>query len=292
MSRSDWELGTKVVAHRFGTSGVGTGNCAVAIDLMLTVRHTRRVVNAVVFDLDGVLVDSEEVWDESRRAVTEANGGTWRDEATFAMQGMSAPEWSAYMRENLVVDLPAARISELVVGEVLRRLDGGVPVLPGATEALDRIGAVFPLGLASSANREVIEAVLERAGWTGRFQVTVSSEEVARGKPSPDVYLAAVHRLGFSPESCVAIEDSANGVRSALAAGLSVVAVPKGEFAPPAALLSRCGAVVRGLPEVTVELLNEVERQSSAHREARIDEAEDESFPASDPHSDWAGPAT
>jgi HAD superfamily hydrolase (TIGR01509 family) len=289
------------VPPRLARSGVCAGVVAVSIAdkgaadaataRVQVLRHTRGVIDAVVFDLDGVLVDTADMWDGARRTVAGAHGGRWNDAATVAMQGMSAPEWSCYMREQLVVELPAGRISDLVVADVLRRVEVGLAFLPGAHEAVDRLGARFPLAIASSAKREVIEAVLERAGWTGRFRVAVSAEEVARGKPSPDVYLEAVRRLGYPPGSCVAIEDSAKGVRAALAAGLVVVAVPNRAFAQSGALLARSGAVLRDLSELTIELLTGVDLRSNARREARIDEEEVESFPASDPHSDWAGPA-
>ncbi|HLH29392.1 MAG TPA: HAD family phosphatase, partial [Acidimicrobiales bacterium] len=184
------------------------------------------MIRAVVFDLDGVLLDSEQLWDEARRAVAAAHGGRWRPQATADMQGMSSVEWSAYMRESLGLSLDAARINELVVGELLRRFESGLPLLPGAVEAVRRIGSRWPVGLASSANREVIDAVLERAGLDGEFAATVSSEEVPRGKPAPDVYVEAARRLGGRPRECVAVEDSENGIRSAAAAGLGVVAVP------------------------------------------------------------------
>ncbi|MGA8297336.1 MAG: HAD family phosphatase [Acidimicrobiales bacterium] len=250
------------------------------------------VIRAVVFDLDGVLLDSEKVWDEARRAVSADNGGSWHEGATTAMQGMSSREWSAYLRDALGVDLATDRIVNLVVDAVLSRYRRKLPIVPSADEVLDRIASRWPLALASSANREVIDSVLDLAGWKDRFQATVSSEEVPRGKPWPDVYLEAARRLAEAPGDCVAIEDSANGIRSALAAGLSVVAVPSRDFAPPDGLLRRVAAVIGSLRELTVEFVEAVSRQIDEHREERLDEAEVESFPASDPHADWAGPAS
>jgi beta-phosphoglucomutase-like phosphatase (HAD superfamily) len=157
-------------------------------------------------------------------------------------------------------------------------------------EAVSRLGKRWPLGLASSSNRVVIDEVLDVAGIRDLFAVTVSSEEVAHGKPAPDVYLEAARRLGRVPSRCVAIEDSANGIRSAVAAGMRVVAVPNREFRPAAEVLALADLVLESLGEVTVERLEGLDRQASL--DERLDEEEVESFPASDPHADWAGRPT
>jgi len=225
---------------------------------------TGPVISAVVFDLDGVLIESEQLWDEARRKVVAEHDGTWRDGATAAMQGMSSPEWSSYLGNELGVDLPPDRIVALVIEHLFARYDRGLPLVPGATEAVRRIGRRWPLALASSANRVVIDKVLTVAGLGDAFQVTVSSEEVSRGKPAPDVYLEAVRRLGHPPSDCAAVEDSANGIRSAVAAGLHVVAVPNHDFPPPESVLSTAEAVVPTVDQLTVELF---ERLGSNERE-------------------------
>lgn len=251
------------------------------------------VIGAVVFDLDGVLIDSEQEWEDARRAVVVRHGGAWRDGAAGAagaMRGMSSPEWAAYLRDDLGVDLEPGQIVELVVGEVLDRLREDPRVVPGADRVLEELGGRWPLALASSANRVVIDAVLERARWADRFAVTVSAEEVARGKPAPDVYLEAVRRLAEAPGRCAAIEDSTNGLRAALAAGLVVVAVPHADYPPPDELLERADLVLARLGELTAARLARTDVERAERRERRLDEEERESFPASDPHSDWAGP--
>jgi HAD superfamily hydrolase (TIGR01509 family) len=213
------------------------------------------VIGAVVFDLDGVLLDSEHVWDEARRALVARHGGRWPPEATADMQGMSSVEWSAYIHDRLGVDLDAGRISDLVVGHVLDRYEHDLPLLPGALDAVRRIGGRWPLAVASSANRVVIDKVLAVTGLVPLFPVVVSSEEVPRGKPAPDVYLEAARRLGQPAWACAAVEDSANGIRSAGAAGMQVVAVPNREFPPPAEVLARAVLVVAGVGELTTEAL-------------------------------------
>ena len=225
----------------------------------------------MVFDLDGVLVDSERLWDQARREVATGHGGHWRAGATAAMLGMSSVEWSRYMRDTLGVDLAPDRIVDLVVANLLGQYRRRLPLIPGAVAAVQRIGRRWPLALASSAGRPVIDSVLATAGLQHDFQVTVSAEEVPRGKPAPDVYLEAAFRLGQPPRACAAVEDSANGIRSAVAAGLRVVAVPNQDYPPPASVLAEAQVVIRSLAELTGELVEQLDEdgptqdQTAAH---------------------------
>jgi len=216
------------------------------------------MIRAVVFDLDGVLLDSERLWDQARREVAASHHGRWRDEATAAMQGMSSAEWSRYMRDALAVDLTPERISDLVVANLLERYRRGLPLIWGAVEAVRRLAARWPLALASSANRVVIDTVLAVAGLSEQFRASVSAEEVPRGKPKPDVYLEAARRLGQPPAACAAVEDSAAGIRSAIAAGMQVVAVPNRDYPPPGDILASAQLVIDSLPELTVDLLGQL----------------------------------
>jgi HAD superfamily hydrolase (TIGR01509 family) len=212
-------------------------------------------VSAIVLDLDGVVVDTEEVWDRERRAHVAANGGTWTDAATRAMQGMSSAEWSTYMRDELGTAGEPEEISAAVAALVVAEVERELPLLPGAIRAVNALAHAFPLALASSANREVIDAVLDGAGITERFGATVSSEEVPRGKPAPDVYLEAARRLGVDPARCAAVEDSSNGLRSAHAAGMIVIATPNHAFPPAPDALALARVVVDGIKDVTPELV-------------------------------------
>ena len=213
------------------------------------------VIRAVVFDLDGVLVESEELWDRARRRVVAEQGGTWREEATGAMQGMSSPEWAAYLHDTLGVGLATSDIVALVVRDLLDAYRHELPLLPGAVDAVRRIGARFPLGLATSANRSVIDAVLGLARLEDAFTATVSSEEVARGKPAPDVYLEAARRLDVARNDCAAIEDSTNGIRAAIAAGMRVIAVPNRTYPPSDDALDDAAVVLPGLDALTLDVV-------------------------------------
>jgi len=216
------------------------------------------VIEAVVFDLDGVLLDSEQVWDEVREQLTRERGGRWHENAQREMMGMSSLEWSRYMHDTLGLPEPPEEISAEVVRRLEERYRNQLPLLEGAREAVERLAARWPLGLASSATLPIIGLVLEVAGLDACFGATVSSEEVAHGKPAPDVYVEAARRLGVDPRRCVAIEDSTNGLRSAHAAGMAVVAVPNAAFAPDPAAVELAGAVVDTVGEVTPELVERV----------------------------------
>ena len=209
------------------------------------------VPEAVFFDQDGVLIDSEGAWDAARRTIVAENGGRWRSDATRVMMGMSAPEWSRYLRDELGVALPPEEISRRVVARLLAGYERELPLLPGAVEAVKRIAARWPVGLASSANREVIDAVLAASGLSGTFVATVSGEEVARGKPAPDIYLEAARRLEADPRRSAAVEDSTNGLRAAAAAGMLVVALPNREFPPARDALALAAVVLDSLDELS-----------------------------------------
>jgi HAD superfamily hydrolase (TIGR01509 family) len=210
-------------------------------------------VAAVVFDLDGVLLNSEQVWNDARRELALERGGRWPASAQADMMGMSSREWSHYMHDVVGLREPPEEISAEVVRRLERLYRERLPLLPGAREAVRRLAERWPLGLASSSNRPLIDLVLALAGLERCFRVTVSSEEVARGKPAPDVYVEAARRLGAEPGACVAIEDSRSGILSAKAAGMSVVALPNPHFPPDETALAASDAVLRSLDELTAE---------------------------------------
>jgi HAD superfamily hydrolase (TIGR01509 family) len=209
-------------------------------------------IEAVVFDMDGVLVDTEHLWDEVREALTEEWGGRYTPEAQEAMMGMSSPEWSRYLHEVVGLREPPEVINAEVVRRMLERYEMDLPVVPGAVEAVRRLAREgYRLAVASSSNRELIDGVLRRLELSELFEVTVSSEEVARGKPAPDVYLETAHRLGLPPGRCAAIEDSASGIRAAHAAGMRVIAYPNRHYPPAANVLALAEQVLAGLDDLS-----------------------------------------
>jgi len=208
------------------------------------------VIEAVVFDLDGVIIDSEHVWDAIREALARERGGHWHEHAQTDMMGMSSLEWSRYMHARLGLRKPPEEIS----AEVVRRLESiyrkELPLIHGAPEAVDRLAERWPLAVASSSNRPIIDLVLELSGLSRYFRATVSSEEVPRGKPAPDVYLEAARRLGADPTRAAAVEDSHNGILSAKAAGMRIVAIPNTRYLPGEQALAAADVVLRSISEL------------------------------------------
>ncbi len=208
------------------------------------------MVAAVIFDMDGVIADTEHVWDEVREVLVADWGGTYSPVAQQAMMGMSSVEWSCYMHDELGLAQSPEEINAEVVRRMLESYRTALPLVEGAVTAVRELSESLPLAVASSSNRPLIDAVLEAAGITACFSATVSSEEVARGKPSPDVYLEAARRLGLEPGLCVAVEDSANGIRAAAAAGMCVIAYPNRHYPPDAPSLALADAVIDSLGEL------------------------------------------
>jgi HAD superfamily hydrolase (TIGR01509 family) len=213
------------------------------------------MIDAVVFDMDGVIVDSEQVWDDVREQLAKERGGRWHDGAQSAMMGMSSPEWSAYMHDEIGLREYPEEINAEVVERMLDRYREWLPLIDGAVDAVRRLAPEFRLGVASSSNRPLIETVLEQAAIAELFDAVVSSEEVARGKPAPDVYLEAMRRLEAEPAATAAIEDSSNGIRAAHAAGMRVIALPNAHYPPAPDTLALAAAVIAAPGELTPALV-------------------------------------
>jgi HAD superfamily hydrolase (TIGR01509 family) len=214
------------------------------------------VIEAVVFDLDGVLIQSEEVWDEVRGGYVRERGGRWDAEVQRAVMGMSSVEWSRFLHDVAGVPDDPTTVNDEIVARMLAAFERRLPLVDGAVATVQRLAARFRLALASSSNRALIDAVLDVAGLTPYFEAAVSSEEVPRGKPAPDVYLEASRRLGVDPVHCAAVEDSHAGIRSAKAAGMRVIAIPNPAYPPDEESLALADATIRSLAELTPPLVD------------------------------------
>ena len=208
------------------------------------------MIDAVVLDMDGLLLDTEQLWDEVREDLARERGGRWSERAQSDMMGMSSPEWSRYMHDVVGLAQPPDEIADEVVRRMAERYREHLPLLPGAKEAVERLAAHWPLGLASSSNRPLIDLALELGGLAPLFSATVSSEEVERGKPAPDVYLEAARQLGVEPTRAAAVEDSRSGIRSAHAAGMRVIAIPNAHYPPDPETLGLADSVLSSLEEL------------------------------------------
>jgi HAD superfamily hydrolase (TIGR01509 family) len=216
------------------------------------------MIEAVLFDLDGVIIDSEPVWEQVRRKVVAEHGGHWAPDAQQRLMGMSTGEWARYLGTVLGVGLPPETIAALVIERMEALYREQVPLLPGAVGAIRRLAAHWPLGLASSSPPVLIDAVLDAAGLRDSFTAVMSTEQVPRGKPAPDIYLAVAAQLGRPPGSCAAVEDSTNGLRAADAAGMQVIAIPNARYPPDPSVLRTARLVLTSLPQLTPEVISQL----------------------------------
>lgn len=204
----------------------------------------------VVFDLDGVLVESEHLWEENWRAYSAAEGYAWQPSDTARCQGMSVPEWSTYMVQRIGGGEPPGVARAVIAGMIRALEDGRVALLPGSREMVSAAAARVPIAVASSAPRVLIEAVLNATSLMPYFSAIVSSEEVARGKPAPDVYEEAARRAGLDPHACIGVEDSSNGIRAAAAAGMHVISIPNPVYPPQPDAVALCARIAASPDEV------------------------------------------
>jgi beta-phosphoglucomutase-like phosphatase (HAD superfamily) len=218
-------------------------------------------VAAVCFDLDGTLIRSEEIRDAVRRAYVRESGGTWTSEAEHDMVGMHLAEWAHYMHDRLGVSRAPVRIAREIEARIEAIYRDGIPLAAGARDALARCAAVWPLALATGSTRRLIELVLELGNLGSFFTVTVSVDDVGRGKPAPDVYLRAATLLGVDPRACVAIEDSASGIRSARDAGMRTIALLDPAYGIDRAERSTADATIASLVELTPEVIRAAARR-------------------------------
>ena len=218
---------------------------------------TQRRFDAVLFDLDGVLTDSEPWWDDVRIEFARAHDRPWTHDDQHAVMGANSAEWAATMQSRLRLDhIPVAAIEDAIVdGMVERYRSRASPVIAGAPEAVRRIAASRPVAIASSSHRRVIDAAVDALGLHGVFGAVVSSDDVPSGKPAPDVYLRAAGLLGVPATRCLIVEDSLNGVRAGIAAGAFVVLVPNSSVPPAGDARERANLVLERLADLDPDAL-------------------------------------
>jgi beta-phosphoglucomutase-like phosphatase (HAD superfamily) len=215
-------------------------------------------IKAIIFDMDGLLVDSEPVWDKARRDMAAEAGKTWNDNDHKAVMGVSTREWADYMIHRLELTLSPEEVENQIIGRMVEVYRDSIPFFPGAVEAVDLATLNFPTALASGSHPKLIDTVTVDAAMQGKFKVIQAGDSLPSGKPAPDIYLETAKRLGVSPENCVCLEDSGNGILAGVRAGMKVIAVPDPRFSPAAEKLNQAHLVLTALSDFSLELLDQL----------------------------------
>jgi len=216
------------------------------------------MIEAIIFDMDGLLVDSEPVWDNARYGMATEAGKTWNADDHKAVMGVSTEEWVTYMIHRLELTISPKEVQDEIVQRMIQMYQERIPYLPGAVEAVTLAAQIYPTALASGSHRSLIDIVTQDTPMQGKFQVILSADEVGAGKPSPDVYLETAHRLGIPPEQCLCLEDSGNGILAGVRAGMKVIAVPDPRFAPKQEILNQAHLVLNSLTEFSLDTLKQL----------------------------------
>ncbi|HEX7587278.1 MAG TPA: HAD family phosphatase [Anaerolineae bacterium] len=217
------------------------------------------MIEAIVFDLDGLLVDSEPHWNEARRQIAAERGIEWNRDDLQVCMGVSTLTWAKYMIRRLNLDQSPDQVISRMIGAMQALYARQIPYLPGAIEAVDCAARLGPTGLASGSHRSLIDIVIADAPLRGKFQAVVCADEVPAGKPAPDVYLQAARELGVQAENCVCLEDSANGILAGKSAGMQVIAVPDHRLPPSQEILRQADVVLASLNEFNIEVIHSLE---------------------------------
>jgi HAD superfamily hydrolase (TIGR01509 family) len=220
------------------------------------------MIEAIVFDQDGLLVDSEPHWNEARRQMAAERGIEWTRDDQKACMGVSTLTWAKYMIRRMNLDQTPDQVIARIVGTMETLYARQVPYLPGAVQAVDCAARFGPTGLASGSHRRLIDMVTADAPLRGKFKVVVCADDVPAGKPAPDVYLRAARELGVRAASCICLEDSANGILAGKSAGMKVIAVPDHRMPPLQEILRQADLVLPSLVEFNRDVILSLESRS------------------------------
>lgn len=216
-------------------------------------------IEAVIFDMDGLLVDSEPVWDEARAAMAAHYGQTWTQTDHFNVMGVNTDVWAAYMIKRLDLSLSPIAVRDEVIDQMVAMYRRQIPFRPFAVEAVQWAVGHYPTALASGSPRKLVDIVTQADELQGCFQEVLVADEVGTGKPDPAVYLETARRLGVAPEACVCLEDSANGVLSGHRARMFVINVPDPRYPLTTQQAGYADMVLESLRDFTAATIQQLE---------------------------------
>jgi len=209
------------------------------------------MIKAVIFDMDGLLVDTEPLWFRARAELFQSHGLAWTEADQIKCMGVSTAFWAELMADRLDGRMQPDEIVDDIVERMTAYYRASeVELLPGAQEALAWCRANYPLGLASGSHKQLVRAAVEGMGWAPLFTEILSSDDCAAGKPAPDVYLEVIRRLGVQPEETAIIEDAPSGILAGHAAGARVIAVPNRHLPPPEEVLAKADVIIETLESI------------------------------------------
>jgi HAD superfamily hydrolase (TIGR01509 family) len=212
-------------------------------------------VEAVIFDMDGVLVDSEVYWKLSREEFARDLGKVWTDADQRLAMGRNTVEWAEVMQERLEIDMPIDDIIADMLQRVIDHYERSLPTRPGAVDAVHLAAGHYRVGLASGSPTEIIRRVMELTGLDSVFEVMVYGDDIPNGKPAPDIYLETLRLMGVPAQKAAGIEDSANGVRALKAAGMYAIAAPSPDFPLPDEIVNMADQHITTMEDFTLELV-------------------------------------
>jgi mannitol-1-/sugar-/sorbitol-6-/2-deoxyglucose-6-phosphatase len=215
-------------------------------------------IQAVVFDMDGVLIDSEGYWFEVRSEFAAARGKSWSMDDQYQAMGRSTRSWAEVMQKRLNLDMSLDDIIDDLRIRLLERYERHMPILPGAIEAVHLSASAYRVALASGSPTWVIQRVVQLTGLDKVFQAVIYGDDMVHGKPAPDIYLEAARRLDVLPRDSLGIEDSANGIRSLKAAGMVALAVPSPSFPLPDEIVKMVDLTLPSLEHFTLDLVRSI----------------------------------